>query len=158
MGNQSPNDWWIMAIFLCDDGARHDVRSAQLQKTRAKGPTKRTECGKKTFNQDLRMKKHKSIALEDILKKELKDQEIKIHFEHKRFYLQIAHLMTELREKSGLSQSEVAKRAHVSQPLIARLEKGDQNRVPTFDTIYRVLKVLGYNLELRAVPNKKLVA
>jgi DNA-binding XRE family transcriptional regulator len=104
------------------------------------------------------MKKHKSIALEDILKKELKDQEIKIHFEHKRFYLQIAHLMTELREKSGLSQSEVAKRAHVSQPLIARLEKGDQNRVPTFDTIYRVLKVLGYNLELRAVPNKKLVA
>jgi transcriptional regulator with XRE-family HTH domain len=67
-------------------------------------------------------------------------------------------LLRDLRAKTGLSQIEVAKRAHVSQPLIARLEKGDQRRAPTFDTIYKILSVLGYGLELRVVPNKKLVA
>lgn len=104
------------------------------------------------------MKKYKSISLDEILKKELKDKEFKIQFEQSRFYLQVARLVADLRAKSGLSQADVATRAGVSQPLIARLEKGDQRRAPTFDTIYKILSVLGYNLELRAVPNKKLVA
>ena len=50
---------------------------------------------------------------------------------------------------------ELAKRAGVKQPLIARLEIGDQQRVPTFDTIYRILKALGYQLQINVAPEKK---
>ena len=42
------------------------------------------------------MKKHKSISLDEILKKELKDKEFKILFEQNRFYLQVARLVTDL--------------------------------------------------------------
>jgi predicted transcriptional regulator len=52
----------------------------------------------------------------------------------------------------------VAKKASVSQPMIARLEKGDHQRTPTFDTIYKILKVLGYELSLNVHPTKKKIA
>lgn len=45
-------------------------------------------------------------------------------YEERSFYLQVAHLMRDLRERAGLSQAEVAKKAKVSQPMIARLEGG----------------------------------
>jgi DNA-binding XRE family transcriptional regulator len=94
------------------------------------------------------VKKTKGLPFEELLQKELKNKELKFLFDERRFYLQIARLISELRAKSGLSQAELAKRAGVSQPLIARLERGDDRRAPTFDTIFKILKALGYSLEL----------
>ncbi len=82
------------------------------------------------------MKNTKSISLEKIIYQELRNSKIKILFEEHRFYLQMARLICDLRMKSGMTQSELAKSAGVSQPLIARLERGDQNRTPTFETMY----------------------
>ena len=95
------------------------------------------------------MKKSKGIKLETILERALKDDDIRLGFEERKFYLQVARLIGRLRAKRGLSQEEVASAAGVSQPLIARLERGDQSRTPTFDTLFKVLKALGYTLELR---------
>ncbi len=97
----------------------------------------------------------KGMSFEEILERELKNKEVKLLFDERRFYLQVAHLITELRAKSGLSQAAVAKRAGVSQPLIARLEKGDQTRTPTFDTIFKILKALGYSLTISVKPERK---
>ena len=96
--------------------------------------------------------------LNTILSKELNKIDFKILFDEHRFYLQIARLISELRQKAGLSQTEVAKKASVSQPMIARLERGDHQRTPTFDTIYKILKVLGYELSLSIQPAKKKIA
>ena len=63
-------------------------------------------------------------------------------------HLKIARVIEELRIKANLTQSELAKRAGVSQPMIARLERGDQNRVPTLSTINKVLFALGYEADL----------
>lgn len=102
------------------------------------------------------MKKIKGVSLETIIDRQLKkDKALKIQFDEQRFYLQVAHLISDLRARSGLSQTELARSAGVKQPLIARLEKGDQRRVPTFDTIYRILKALGYQLAISIVPEKK---
>ncbi|MEN9723006.1 MAG: hypothetical protein RJB38_992 [Pseudomonadota bacterium] len=101
-----------------------------------------------------RKKRMKGVSLESIIEKQRKDSAFSILFDERRFYLQIAHMITDLRAKAGLSQAELAKAARVSQPLIARLEKGDQRRTPTFDTIYKLLKVLGYRLELMVKPTK----
>jgi len=44
------------------------------------------------------------------------------------------------RQNNGLTQSELAERAGVSQPLIARIESNDVD--PTIDTLYRVVSAL----------------
>lgn len=104
------------------------------------------------------MKKYKSISLDEILEEKLKDPEFRIGFNQALFYLRMARLVKELRLKAKLSQAQVALRAGVSQPMIARLEKGDRHRAPTFETIHKILIALGYEVELRAVPIKKLAA
>lgn len=43
----------------------------------------------------------------------------------------------------------------ISQALIARIERGDQSRTPTFETLAKILKALGYRVELNVVPEKK---
>lgn len=101
------------------------------------------------------MKRTKGVSLDEVLGRELKDREIKLAFDQHRFYLDVARLISDLREKKGISQAKLAKAAQVTQPLIARLEKGDQQRAPTFDTIFKVLKALGYRLELRVQPEPK---
>jgi len=51
------------------------------------------------------------------------------------------------REKAGLTQAELAKRAGVSQPAIAQLENPDSN--PTIETLQKVAKALGSELSIR---------
>lgn len=104
------------------------------------------------------MAKIKGKSLHEILKKQLKRKEFRLLFDEKRFYLQIAHLVSGLRAKAGFSQAEVAKRTGVSQPMIARLEKGDHRRTPTFDTIYKILNALGYTLVINVKPTRKKAA
>lgn len=99
-----------------------------------------------------------SVSLEKILAKELKTEELRIAFDEHRFYLQIAHLISELRTKCEISQVALAKRAKVSQPLVARLEMGDCKRTPTFDTIYKILKALGYEMSIQIQPQRKRAA
>jgi len=99
--------------------------------------------------------KTKSIGLNEILTKELKNNDLKLLFDENKFYLQIAHLISDLREKTGISQAELAKKAKISQPMVARLEKGDHQRTPTFDTIYKILKALGYVMSINVQKEKK---
>ena len=99
--------------------------------------------------------KNRSVRLEDILARERKKSGFRLAFDEHRFYLQIAHLVSELRGRAGLSQVQLAKKAGVSQPMIARLEKGDSGRTPTFDTIFRLLRVLGYTMSLQVQKEKR---
>ena len=99
--------------------------------------------------------KSKTVNLDAILAKELKNDEFRLAFEERRFYLQIARLVSNLRARTGLSQVELAKKAGVSQPMIARLEKGDSRRTPTFDTIFRLLKMLGYTMSIHVQKERK---
>ncbi len=101
------------------------------------------------------MKKTKGVSLNEVLSRELKDDEIRLGFEERKFYLDVARIISNLRAKAGISQAQLAKAAHVSQPLIARLEKGDQKRTPTFDLVYKVLKALGYRLDIRVQKEEK---
>ena len=97
-------------------------------------------------------KKIQSKSLNQLTSKYQKSEEFKIAYEGNLFYLQVAHLIRDLREKVGLSQAEVAKKAKVSQPMIARLESGDHRRTPTIETIHRILSILGYQLVLEVKP------
>ncbi|MGI5864761.1 MAG: helix-turn-helix transcriptional regulator [Myxococcales bacterium] len=54
------------------------------------------------------------------------------------------------RQEVGRTQAQLARRANVSQQLIAKLEDPDSN--PTIETLEKVAKALGTHLEIRLVP------
>ena len=64
-------------------------------------------------------------------------------------HLKIAPLAEDLRLKANMTQMQLAKKACVSQPMVARIERGDQDRVPTFSTINKIFKALGYRVDLK---------
>jgi len=91
--------------------------------------------------------KRKNITLDKYLKSKT-SKEFQLSFEETKMHLKIARLVEELRLKKDLTQTQLAKKAGVSQPMIARIEKGDQDRVPTLSTINKILNALGHELEL----------
>ena len=58
--------------------------------------------------------------------------------------------LIEAREQKGISQRQLAEMCGLKQPAIARLEK--MQATPQIDTLFRILKPLGYTLEI--VPDK----
>ena len=59
--------------------------------------------------------------------------------------------MVTIREEQGFSQSELADKCNVKQPVIARMEKAVHS--PQIDSLLKVLVPLGYKLAI--VPIKK---
>jgi transcriptional regulator with XRE-family HTH domain len=60
-------------------------------------------------------------------------------------------LMREARRRAGLTQSALARRLGVSQPVVARLERRGAN--PRLDTLDKVVAATGHSLELSLVPS-----
>lgn len=69
--------------------------------------------------------------------------------------LRLAHGLTALRERAGLSQRDVAKRAGVSQPRVAAIERS-QN--VTVAMLTRYVRALGWELHIVAVQDGEPVA
>ncbi len=61
-------------------------------------------------------------------------------------------LLRDLRERHGLSQARLARRAHTTQAVVSRIERGEAS--PTLDTLRRLLAAMGWELdvELRRSP------
>ena len=93
--------------------------------------------------------KNKRIALKDVLKRELKDPEFSFYFEREKSISEIARLVRDARLKAGLTQAELAKKAQSSQVVIARLESGMDQRVPSLDLLERIASALKAKLLVR---------
>ena len=91
----------------------------------------------------------KRIAVDDWLKEELRDEEFRQLWNERAASYHVARELLRLRKQQGLSQTEVARRAGLKQPAVARLESGAVR--PTLDTIQRVAHALGRELEIRLV-------
>jgi len=61
----------------------------------------------------------------------------------------MSHLLADARRASGLTQSEVARRAGTSRPTVSAYEHGHRN--PTLDTVERLLAANGQALSLTPV-------
>jgi transcriptional regulator with XRE-family HTH domain len=64
--------------------------------------------------------------------------------------MEIGPFLRERRLANGLSQAQLARRAGTSQAFISQLENGDKS--PTFETITRLLRVMGEDLRLGSLP------
>ena len=88
------------------------------------------------------------MKLNTYLKKKLKDKELSFSYEEAAIHLKIARLVENLRQKEGLTQAQLSNLSGISQPMIARLERGDPNRIPTLSTINKIFRALGYEIDV----------
>jgi transcriptional regulator with XRE-family HTH domain len=57
-------------------------------------------------------------------------------------------MVIQLRQKEGLTQEELAKKANTSQPVITRLERGTESRIPSLELLNKIVHSLGRELEI----------
>ena len=88
------------------------------------------------------------IDFEADLGRRLRDPEFRFHFEQRRLIHEVAIAVRSLREQAGLTQARLASMIGSSQPAIARLEKGLDQRTPRWDTLQRIAAALGKQLRL----------
>ena len=93
--------------------------------------------------------KRKRILLKDVIKRELKDPEFSFYFRREKAISEIARLVRDARLKAGLTQAQLAKKAQTSQVVIARLESGTDQRVPSLDLLERIANALKAKLLVR---------
>jgi len=79
--------------------------------------------------------------------KALKDPEVRKSFEEGKETLRYAIRVAQLRERSGLTQTQVAKRANMTQAMVSRLENGENVKI---ETLLKVLHVLNADLSITA--------
>ncbi|HEL9635178.1 TPA: helix-turn-helix transcriptional regulator [Streptococcus suis] len=89
-----------------------------------------------------------TIAFDDYLVEQLKDEEFKTEFLQSRAQTEQAVQLLLTREAAGYSQRELAELAHVPQSTIARIEKGANTSI---DTLSKIAKALGKELKVSFV-------
>jgi ribosome-binding protein aMBF1 (putative translation factor) len=93
--------------------------------------------------------KRKRIALKDVLKRELRDPEFSFYYQREKAISEIAQLVRDARLRAGLTQARLAEKAQSSQVVIARLESGTDNRIPSLDLLERIAGALNARLLVR---------
>jgi len=96
--------------------------------------------------------KRRKDDLDRLIEKALKiDPSLKEEMEKAGRAWDIAFQIYDLRKKSGLTQSQLAKLVGTSQSNIARIESADYTGY-TFKTLEKVTKALRAKLEIRIIP------
>ena len=93
--------------------------------------------------------KRKRVTLKEALSRELKDPEFSFYFQREQAISEIARLVRDARLKAGLTQAQLAKKAQSSQVVIARLESGTDQRIPSLDLLERIAGALKAKLLVR---------
>ena len=100
--------------------------------------------------------KIKFKSFKRVLKEEVKgDKERELSIAVERTKLMVSEQLVEIREKTGLTQAQLAKKMKVSQQLISRIESGSDNI--TLETLVKFLTILGVvmNIEIASRPQKQ---
>ena len=92
----------------------------------------------------------KKISLENFdgwLKRELKKPGFRKAYEEERIKVSLAQKIAGLRQENRLTQAELAKKLHVSQQYVSRLETGLEKNL-TIDTLVRIAATLGHDVRI----------
>jgi ribosome-binding protein aMBF1 (putative translation factor) len=81
----------------------------------------------------------------DHLKEEMKNPQFKKAFDEEKHLLELGMVITEAREKLGLSQRELAQKSHVTQQQLSKIENGFNCNLLT---LLKVSTALGLDLTL----------
>jgi ribosome-binding protein aMBF1 (putative translation factor) len=96
----------------------------------------------------LRRQALRGRTLKEYIAEQMNDPEFKKAWEDIEPEFQVLKTMIKAREKSGLSQIELARRVGTKQSVISRLERGGFSKA-TLETIKKVAEALDMRLEIR---------
>ena len=91
------------------------------------------------------------MSLETLRKKLLADPKVKAHYDEMKPEFNIAKELILLRKRLGFTQRELAEKAGIKQPQLARIESGKQS--PRLETLVSIAASVGFSVEFRIVPN-----
>lgn len=79
------------------------------------------------------------ITLNDVIKEQIEaDADFSIAYQRELLINAISKMVIELRQSQQITQKELAEKAGTTQPVIARLESGSNDRVPSLDLLERI--------------------
>lgn len=87
------------------------------------------------------------VLFKDMVRAELRNAEFKKAYDALAPKYALISAMLDARNKKGMTQTEIAKRAGTTQSAIARFESGRTN--PTLDFASRLSRAIGAKLEIR---------
>ena len=96
------------------------------------------------------MKKGKVRTFQSRLREDIKDPEFKAHYQEEKQALMLAIKISELREKKGLSQQQLAKLMGTSQQAISRIESGEYEGF-TLKTLEKIAEATGMRVKIEFV-------
>ncbi|HLB49663.1 MAG TPA: helix-turn-helix domain-containing protein [Anaerolineales bacterium] len=103
----------------------------------------------KTISEKTAKREHSpGVPWRDYLDEQLKNPEFRAEYDALEGEFALIRQLIDLRIKRGLSQRQLAKRAEMQQPTIARLEGG---RTASLKTLRRVAEALDARVEVRLV-------
>lgn len=86
------------------------------------------------------------VSIKEILEKELSNKEVSANFDRIKKEYELIEQIVLVRKKLNITESELARKAHVSQQAISRLE--NEKHIPNMDTLLRIVDGLGLKLVL----------
>jgi len=94
-------------------------------------------------------------SFNEYLKEQLADPEFRRAYEARMVVAELAMAVRRMRVEAGLTQAQLAALIGVKQPMIARVERGSDQRTPRWDVLRRVGLALGKQLVLEFVSSKR---
>ncbi|MDH6364504.1 putative transcriptional regulator [Enterococcus sp. PF1-24] len=85
------------------------------------------------------------MKISKLIEEKLKDENFKEMYEAEGEKLETAVALYKAREAAGLTQAELAERAHTTQATIARIERGDN---VSFDKLSSIAHAMGKKLKV----------
>ncbi|HBL16551.1 MAG: hypothetical protein A2X36_07955 [Elusimicrobia bacterium GWA2_69_24] len=98
------------------------------------------------------VKRRTGLSLADFLAEELRDPEVREHYEAAKAEWLVSKAVITARKRARLTQVELAKRIKTDQKAIWRLEAGRQNA--TVDLLWRIAAATNSTLRLTLAPRR----
>ena len=94
---------------------------------------------------------------DDVKEWERKDPDFRRRVNEQIEKRKLAAMLKEIRTKEHLTQEELARKANVTQSVIARIEGGTTKALPRFDLFNRIVSAAGYEVSILATKKGKRV-
>lgn len=83
-----------------------------------------------------------------VLAKQMKDPEFRFHYLQRQLVHEVAVAVRAMRKQAKLTQAQLAAEVGVSQPMIAKIEKGIEQRAPNWEMLGKVCVALRKQMRL----------
>ncbi|MDC7127312.1 MAG: helix-turn-helix transcriptional regulator [Spirochaetales bacterium] len=94
------------------------------------------------------------IDFSEFKHKVLENEEIREEYEALKPVYELRRKLIELRQKSGLTQAEVAEKLHTQKSNISRLENINTKNSPRISTIQEYANAMGYDVQIEFIPRQ----